>query len=374
MSKNDLPLLAQALRHRAIEVPTLPGGIFIEVVFGCPHSCMMCEANRERIEQFPASLVERLDPYLDNFEYIALVGFGEPLLSNKLDYFTKRCAQNNTVIHTITTAIRLTEELIDTLLQAKVSICISMHAATKKTYQRIMNASFELAQKNIQALINRNTEIGFPDNEFYLSLIVMKENINEIPTFLHLAKKLKVSKVRFQTLSPNFRTLLGKPRKHDGFIFRHLEQSNQNIKNQFLEDLPKIQNLAEQLGIEIRGGSMEHAAREITQYHDGSAILNMGLQKIIGKPVLPLIKRKGFCAAPWLGELCVRADGNVVLCGTSIDIVGNLYKQPLEEVWNSERMQQIRRDFSNGVFPRACGNCRGVTSANYPSNAFSGLH
>jgi radical SAM protein with 4Fe4S-binding SPASM domain len=89
-----------------------------------------------------------------------------------------------------------------------------------------------------------------------------------------------------------------------------------------------------------------------------------------GRNIFPMQKNLGSCLAPWLGQLVISQNGNVRLCCLTDYVLGNLHEASLSEIWNSSRMQRIRRTFHHGYIPRICGFCMGYDFSNYPCNAF----
>lgn len=69
---------------------------------------------------------------------------------------------------------------------------------------------------------------------------------------------------------------------------------------------------------------------------------------------------KYFCTAPWV-HIHNWPDGRVFPCRSSLReyrSLGNLYESSLEEIWNSEVMQEFRKDLQEGKpRPDFCGRC-----------------
>jgi len=63
-----------------------------------------------------------------------------------------------------------------------------------------------------------------------------------------------------------------------------------------------------------------------------------------------------FCPLPFV-HLSTRVDGNVAPCCRSLDTVGNIKENSLEEIWNNEKMQKLRQQFINGERPPGCYPC-----------------
>ena len=65
------------------------------------------------------------------------------------------------------------------------------------------------------------------------------------------------------------------------------------------------------------------------------------------------------CAVPWM-HLAFEPNGKVVpCCLTSYHnyFAGDLNKQTIEEIWNSENMKSLRREFMEDKEPKICSTC-----------------
>jgi radical SAM protein with 4Fe4S-binding SPASM domain len=67
-------------------------------------------------------------------------------------------------------------------------------------------------------------------------------------------------------------------------------------------------------------------------------------------------ERKGYsCDEPWTGSFAVTVNGDVSFCPCYLKLkLGNLKESSIEEIWNSETLQEMRRDFSRGELPEVC--------------------
>jgi len=362
-SKNIFTL-ADDLKQRSPLVNSLPAAIYVESVSGCPYSCIMCDVKESKPKLISGELLRKLEPVYPHLYLMGIHGDGEPLLGNDIDYFIETASVNNIVLHMNSTGFYLTPELTQRLLKCPVlSIRFSLHAARPRTYEKIMRHDLEVVKRNIAYLVKKSLEIGAKDNEFWLSFIVMKENLDEIADFLYLAREIGIKQVRLMRLLPNRFTIRGVYDKKNDFIFNHDEQFSRRIKLEFLERLPRIRALAKTLGISIEGGDMEFECQNIPFFD--TALIRKAADKFLPK------RRKGFCLAPWLGGCVVKQSGQVQLCCNSGLVIGNLFKQDFAEIWNSVIMQNVRKAFCSGYLFRGCGNCRSVRLEEYPRLVYS---
>ena len=363
-------LLAEDISSRAITVKSFPSVMYIEATRGCPYTCIMCkvpdEHGRKSVD-VSQDLLDRVSPYFQYLEILGIHLYGEPLLSRNIDYFIEATRTNDCFLHMNSTGFLLRPKLADRLLATKLHIIFSIHAGTSASYRKIMGQDLQRVIDNISYLTGKSARSGSPDNEFWFSYIVVKETVNEIEDFLLLAHRAGVSKVRFMKLDPNLKILKGAHRDAEDFVYRYHQQFNREVGQAFLEQLPRVRERAQELGITIETGNMEFAAAHGVSLkqmlHRAPRLLP------INPNMLPLVKRRVApsrgCLAPWTGQIQIGQDGNVNLCCSARYSLGNVFEKSLEEIWNDHRIRTIRGDFHNGLFPRTCGYCKGMPADEY---------
>ena len=69
----------------------------------------------------------------------------------------------------------------------------------------------------------------------------------------------------------------------------------------------------------------------------------------------PTSEQKYFCDEPWTGVLSVLTNLDVRFCPCFLKMtIGNLRDASLEELWNSEKLVELRRSFARGELPEPC--------------------
>jgi radical SAM protein with 4Fe4S-binding SPASM domain len=64
-----------------------------------------------------------------------------------------------------------------------------------------------------------------------------------------------------------------------------------------------------------------------------------------------------FCDLPWTGSFGIETNLDVTFCPCFLKMkIGNLAEAPILDIWNSEKLQELRRSFSNGELPEVCRN------------------
>lgn len=364
--KNFSALLDE-YKQRVPFLGSSPAVIHLESVKGCPYSCAMCHYRQTKAQKISVELLKKIEPYYNNLEVLAIHGLGEPLLSD-LDYFVEKAVKHNFVLHMNTTGFFMTHKISDLLSQARLSIRFSIHSGKPETYQKLMGHDFNRVRENISYLLNQAKDSG-DRNDFWFSYLVMKENLEEIEDFICLAHDLCIKNIRFMHLNPNWFSFRGVHMSPD-FTFKYAEQSNKIVINTFGQRLPRYQEMAAQLGVNIKYGSMP--SRVVPAYNL-KLLVNEATVFMTGKKLFPFFRNHGSCLAPWFGQLIIRNDGRVILCCSANCVLGNLNHKSLGEIWNSKRIQRIRETFQKGYIPRICGYCQGFSFNNYPHNSFRHL-
>lgn len=341
---------------------TMPAVIYIETVKGCFYSCAMCYTHNLKPVLIKKNLLKMIEPYFKYLEVLAIHGSGEPLMGD-IPYFIEQSIKNEFVLHMNTTGFSLNKELSDMLMKTRLSMRFSIHAGSGETYKRIMGHNFERIIKNIEYIVNKSVRDN-KNNDFWFSFIVMKENIDEIENFLHIAHACGIRKVRFMRLK------YSKSRRMPdrNFEFNYFDQNSKNVRTTFFTLLPQYKKLAEKLNITIEAGTMLSDAKNLSTAAE--FVNNLTGRLLHETKIFPIRTRKGVCIMPWFGQLIICQDGNVYLCcGTSYHL-GNLYDNKLEDIWNSEKMQTVRKSFSKNRASRKCGYCQAKGFSEYPNNSF----
>ncbi|MFI5351022.1 MAG: radical SAM/SPASM domain-containing protein [Elusimicrobiota bacterium] len=100
--------------------------------------------------------------------------------------------------------------------------------------------------------------------------------------------------------------------------------------------------------------------KELRLWDGSAADVNRLAPKRVDNSVLRATNKVVSCSVPW-DQISVAWDGDVVPCCYDYDkkyVLGNVHKQPLNEIWNGERMRALRKEFiSNDVSNPLCRNC-----------------
>ncbi len=364
-TNGSIDKVVDAFKRRDLKLDYFSKIISLNSVSGCPHSCAMCILGNSKTTPVSKDVLSKIEPYFDDLEILVIQGNGEPLLGD-LEYFVKKSIKHDFVLDVTTSGVLLSEEKADLLLDSRLCIRFSLNAARKETYRKIMGYDLTKTRKNIAYVIEQSVKRNL-DNDFWLSYIVMEENIDEIPDFLQLASDHGIQRVRFLRLWPNRESFRGNNLPARDFVFKYSEQLNKGVRKRFFDRLPQYNELAAKLGVEIQPlGPMQSNGEQMNLLFE---FFNRATNRYLGANFFPMRKRKGICVFPWFGCLPVKMNGLMRMCCMTEHDLGNVKETDPGELWNSDRMVEVRETFRKGYYPRVCGYCKGRGLDEYPANS-----
>ena len=330
--------------------------------------CVMCTARnfRQSAEQpfLSEKIVNKMLPYLNYAEIISLHGGeGEPLLSPVLFDILDRIDTEKVYTLFATNGLLLTKATSLKLIKAGLrELSVSIDAASRLTYHKIRNNDgFETIKNNVRRLadLKRDLQAHFPT--IVINMVLMKENLPELPSYVDLARELEASVVRIRCLVPI-------PKNYeiasDIFHFNYYEQRVDPFSRECKDIIAEAKRKAQQYRIllvaenpEIAAMLYEEETPATTKTIDTKTIdMTINLSGGAVDDNFSLSQQNIKCRLPW-ENLIIDTDGRVRFCCHSKQALGNLEEIDFSEIWNGEPAQSIRRDFLRNIFPESCSAC-----------------
>jgi len=309
-------------------------------------SCAMCTVHNFKSSMYKFHLskeiLERIKFYLNDAHTISLHGSGEPLLTERL-FDILEIVSNEKIWTTFNTnGLLLTEEMSEKLISKCLKqISFSLDAATPETYRKIRrNDNFDKVKSNIKhlTLMKKKNNTIYP--RILINMILMKENFSELLSFVSLAHELGAVGIYLRLLKHIPKNYI---LEENGFYFNYRNQMLNTESEEFKENILNGRNNADTLGI---------------KFHTDHYNINKILEKKENKTSQE-INVKPFCRKPW-ENIIVEVDGNLRFCchmERNASLLGHLNDSSFEELWNSKKAVDIRRQFLNGRLPMLCRNC-----------------
>lgn len=271
----------------------------IELTNFCDLNCLMCPRKymKRKVGYMDFDLFKSIINQIKDYtNFVWLHNYGESIFHPKIEQFINYCAENNIKPGLSTNAAGLDEKKAVMLLNSMLDrIVLSIDGSVKETYQKLRGGGdFDKTRSNI------------------LNFLKLKRKLNKTGPFA------EVQMIR-------------------------IEETNREI------DIFKKQwkDLADNVVIKdfsARAGQVEE------------------ISKIKRQEQLFFSRRKKRypCMAFWRDGV-VLWNGDVVPCCMDFDgkmILGNLNKEKLKDIWNSEKMIKIRKEQDEGNYDNPlCKNC-----------------
>ncbi len=358
MKRTDFTLNRTA-RKGITDINFGPSSLNLLMIDSCNSACIMCGSdyrNCGSAERLTLGKIKKIFGHLDANQLIEVIygGGGEPFLNPELSeiaaFTRRRCP---TVSHSvITNFIAFDEATVRTLLENRVNFLISLNAATEKTYRQISGIpAFAQVCNHIRELVRLRRRLRSMSG-ISISIILMKQNIGELGSFIKLASDIGIDGVKavYVRIYPKeFR------QKADGSIqispedslYFHQEESNLAVSEAIA--------LADRLNMKL------------------------DYQPLFGQNCI--MERD--CKEPWRslfiapgGELYPCAAGEILFMNkvaTGQYDSGNILKHSIDDFWNNRFWKALREtnreSKRNEIVPecRCCGmsiNWLGVDSQN----------
>lgn len=327
-------------RTLAPETP-LPRFAQIEPMASCNLACRMCTVpQRENGGDITrgALAFDEFVRWLDQLpalEEVQLQGLGEPMLNR---------AFFDMVEHATARGIRVTSNSNLTLLtpararrcvtSGLAALSVSLDGATAATYESIrLKGRFDRFVRNLGRLMQARAAAGSATPHVRLVLVLMRQNLAEVPALVRLAADHGVDEVLVQRLAHP----LDEP----------------TLPGRYIPVRSFIDTAQLTAGDEVRAASIFDEARALAR----SLGVTLNLPRL--RPD-ERAERTGRCTWPWDG-LYLTAYGEVLPCcmvGTADRATfGTVGTQPIEAVWNGAAAQSFRTALAGSEPPRICASC-----------------
>lgn len=314
----------------------------------CNSQCIMCGKDYKICgtkDYLSMNDIETIYSHLDMNSVVDVIygGGGEPFLNPDLaEIATYTARVQPSIQHTvISNFIQWRQPVVEALMDANVNFLISLNAASRDTYKTISGvAAFDSVTDHVKRLTSINSNRRDPV-KISISMILMRQNINELPDFVRLASDLGVEDVKTLYV----RVYPEKYRDKEGIetsivtedsLFYHQDLCSRQIEE------------------------TERVAQELKIDFDHEPLFTQGK------------KCTRNCAEPWK-SLFINFNGDVYPCPASeilfkpkvdggIYKSGNIIDQHYKEFWNNEFWQTLRktnvRHGRDEIIPEClcCGN------------------
>lgn len=214
----------------------------------------------------------------------------------------------------------ITPDALRRMLAGNVSkIGFSCDAATEETYATIRKGLGKLATvlDSARLALRLRAETGHTARPcIAMSMVAMKANLHEVVAFVELAAQTGVDAVWFNQLWVCSEDMV--------------EQSLMFTPDAWRAQLEAARQRGRELGIDVFSGV------EIRPEHPQEGVT--------------------WCPEPW-SSMIILGNGDVLACASPASKIGSLGESTIEEIWNGEAFQQLRRSVNSDRPPLICTHC-----------------
>jgi MoaA/NifB/PqqE/SkfB family radical SAM enzyme len=239
----------EAAQRGDVSVDGMPLKVTLELTADCNFFCRMCEFPAPREEgrrkgyelDMRTEVFDMLAPQV--FPHALMVNLsvvGEPLMVPYLDKVLETAREWQTRIEFITNGQLLDQRMIERVGPQTAAMIISFDGGTRRTFNRIrIGGDFNVITRNM-LLFDRWRKRQPPEvykPGLHMNVTLMRENIEELPTIIRVAKLLNVDRVN-AALMIAFNEKMAR-----SSLFRHKALANACLR--------RAQAVAEEVGIPV---------------------------------------------------------------------------------------------------------------------------
>ena len=289
----------------------------------CNLKCIMCsyphKTDNYRVKE------ELFNSVIDNMKYFYELSCqgGETLLFNKFDELLDKAKENDVQLTFTTNAQLLTKDVINKLKNLKVYIHISVDGFDETTYESIrVGGSFFKLCENLKYLVEIKDNKEFQNLCYDMFMVPMKQNYQQVEKALDFALKYKFHGIRFLQI-----------RGAENCLPNEDEQNY--IKKQIYENFKKIKKFDLQISIDSDIPLDYHKTNDLS-----TTLIN---------------NFSNICKYPWT-NIAIQRFGTVSL-DCLCDFKNNEIINTLDDAWNSQYMQEIRKGLIENKPISSCKTC-----------------
>jgi radical SAM protein with 4Fe4S-binding SPASM domain len=340
---------AYHLPEDRVKGPTVRDGprvVFIEATNHCNLRCQTCPRTflqREPAKSLTYDEFVGIAGQFPNMQRALLHGVGEPLLNRELPEMIRYLKQRQVEVIINSNGTRLTPAWQAALIECGLDeFRCSIDGPRDETYARIRGANL-LPQlvAGLEELVKKKASSGSHTPRISIWCVATRANLAELPDLIRLAARTGIREVYVQRLV---------------YFARHAEQQFGMARDElaiFGKDhgfeeaiLETCSQLSAELGVEFRASG-------------GRDPLN-SLAAARPADFAPWTE----CLRPWTTAY-VTATGNCLPCCIAPFatqqyeslVLGNLFEQPFEQIWNGPKYQAYRTALQSQAPPESCQNC-----------------
>lgn len=329
------------IEARLKEVPALPRMACIELTSRCPLDCVFCTRKRTRGhgQDMDWALFESIVRQLGRPERVCLNCCGESVHYPRLGDAIRLVKRTGAAAELISTIATASETVLRELLEAGLdNLHVSLHTLDSALYAALYrHGLLATARRNIERFLALRQSVGAA-TVLDFAFLALDRNLASLAEVVAYADGIGVRHITILALMQPSDTRHLYPDEIEGNYLtlafrRRLRETVERVRGQY----PAVYLHAPNLDDDWR---LDGEPRSYPGPLPAGAYIATCLE------------------SPWR-VITVQANGDVPACGEDgMEIVGNLARTSLHEIWNGERFNTFRAQHARGEHP-VCRICPG---------------
>jgi MoaA/NifB/PqqE/SkfB family radical SAM enzyme len=323
----------------------LPSFVQIEPVGQCNLRCRMCPImfRKDGPPNGPPAFMkfEEFTRLIDGFPHLAelhLQGLGEPMMHPRFFDMIAYAVRRGARVTTNTNLTLLNPERAERCVTSGLDVLhVSIDGATTETYERIrVRSHYDKVMRNLRLLLDARRRLGSNRPHLHLVMVIMRQNLHELPELVRQARAWEVEEVWVQHLCHDFA---------ESSLPEQYRPMREFVEEQtlFHEDRARVERYF--------GEARAEAAR-------------VGVRLRLPKPdpgrYPPSMPGRARCDWPW-ARAYLSYDGRAMPCCTVATPdranFGSAVAAGFAAVWNGPEYQEFRRRLDSDDPPEICRSC-----------------
>lgn len=336
--------------------------LWVTVTSRCNIRCKTCGLwkNQWDLPYKTAKEVMENYPYMERLVWLG----GEVFLYKHFEeMFDEACKWSNLKQQIITNGFVLNEKWMNKIIKAEnTELTFSIDGVTKEVYEEIRQGSnFERVMSNIRYIFNLKKSLGIK-KDIRMNSVIMKTNYKQIYDLLELAhnegfNQLSLMALHFDS-APNENIFYGDSRDQEAlnYVYKAIPILKERAK-QYNVDLDVLLPCGDESFDEVvakqdntETNLKPEKEQEQEEKNVESKDENKKGQKVEEPKDLIVPINRVCCKMPW-NYMMICDDGNVLLTGSCVKRIGNIYENSINEIWNSSVAQEYRKLMIEKKFP-----------------------
>ena len=328
---------AATASSRGEVVGSPPEELYLDVTNRCNLKCTTCPQHwgmsEESADLTPERVTELLDQ-LPSVRRVVLHGIGEPTLNPRLPEIIAAVKARGAYALFNTNGLLLRGRLLPQLVASGIDeVRVSIDSAEPATYRLVRGIDgFSKIITNVKSLVAARDATDSATPRISLWMTGMKTNIAELPKLVRVAHGAGITEVYLQRLVYSAR---GNATEEQALYGRLFEEEKRSLE--------EAEALAREFGITLRGSSEALPPETAPEFESAPWRA---------------------CRRPW-SLMYITANGNVLPCCIAPFtaapygglVLGNVFTDPIGEVWDGNGYRSWRRRMLEGEPPSACAGC-----------------